>query len=266
MNIVCIGAHPDDGEVFAGGTLIKWAAAGHRVWAVSVTNGDVGHHAIHGEALARRRAEEAARAAEIGGYEARNLGVGDGTVLPTLALREAVTRLIRQCAADIVLTHRPWDYHPDHRHTAVTVQDAAYMVCVPYFCPDAPALPRNPVFVHMMDRFTRPCPFQPDIAVDVGDVMDRRWNVLDAMDSQFYEWLPWMDGRLDEVPSDPDARRAWLRAAWDPFFRAPADAARPLLRKRYGDRGDTVAYAELFEICEYGRQPTPEELEELFPT
>lgn len=265
MNIVCIGAHPDDAEVFAGGTLIRWADAGHRVWAVSMTKGDIGHHEACGDELARRRAAESARAAAIGGYTARCLGFGDGALLPTLEARHAVTRLIRDCAADIVLTHRPWDYHPDHRYTAMTVQDAAYMVCVPHFCPEAPALRRNPLFVYMMDRFTRPCPFRPDIAVDVGAVMDRRLDALDAMDSQFYEWLPWMDGRLDEVPADPAARRDWLRAAWDPVFRAPARAARGALRNRYGAAGDSVDYAELFEVCEYGRQPAPGELDELFP-
>lgn len=265
MNIVCLGAHPDDGEVYAGGTLIKWAAAGHAVTVVSLTNGDIGHHELCGEPLAARRAAEAQRAAALGGYTARHLGVHDGELQPTLELRCDVVRLLRTCQADLVLTHRPYDYHPDHRYTAMTVQDAAYMVCVPHFCPDTPALRRNPVFVYMMDHFTRPCPFRADIAVDVGDAMARRYDVLDAMDSQFYEWLPWMDGIHETVPAGAEARRAWLEQTWDPFFRGPALRARDALRTWYGEGAESVTYAELFEVCEYGRQPGTDELGTLFP-
>lgn len=265
MNIVCLGAHPDDGEVYAGGTLLKWAAAGHQVTVVSLTNGDIGHHELSGETLATRRAAEAARAAALGGYAARNLGVHDGALQPTLALRQAVVRLLRECQADLVLTHRPYDYHPDHRYTSMTVQDAAYMVCVPHFCPETPALRRNPVFVYMMDRFTRPCPFRADIVVDVGPVMAQRYAVLDAMDSQFYEWLPWMDGVLDQVPQEPAARRRWLEQTWDAFFRGPAGREPDALQRWYGEHAAKVTYAELFEVCEYGRQPDAAELGTLFP-
>jgi LmbE family N-acetylglucosaminyl deacetylase len=265
VNIVCLGAHPDDGEVYAGGTLIKWAAAGHNVTVVSLTNGDIGHHEMCGEPLAARRAAEAQRAAALGGYTALNLGVHDGALQPTLELRHDVVKLLRTCQADVVLTHRPYDYHPDHRYTSMTVQDAAYMVCVPHFCPGTPALRRNPVFVYMMDHFTRPCPFRPDVAVDVGAVMAQRYAVLDAMDSQFYEWLPWMDGIHESVPAGAAERRRWLEQTWDSFFRVPATRAGEALRARYGGNAAEVIYAELFEVCEYGRQPDPDELARLFP-
>lgn len=266
MNIVCIGAHPDDAEVFAGGTCAKWARHGHNVLLVSMTNGDIGHYEMAGGPLALRRAAEARISAERGGMKDLVLDNHDGELEPTLANRKRVVRIIREFAADIVLTHRPNDYHPDHRYTSVIVQDAAFMVTVPFFCPEAPALRRNPVFLYLMDAFTKPAPFQPHVAVDVTDVMDIKWSMLDAMESQMYEWLPWLDGKRDTVPAEGAARRKWLEKTWAPFFAEPTAQARPLLEKWYGKKtAAKVRYAELFEICEYGHQPSSDEIRRLFP-
>lgn len=267
MNIVCFGAHPDDGEVYAGGTLIKWSQAGHRALLVSMTNGDIGHHELSGGALANRRRLEAQRSAAIGGFEERVLDIHDGELMPTMELRRTVVRIIREWRADLVITHRPYDYHPDHRYAAMAVQDAAYMVTVPHFCPDTPALEANPVFLYMMDEFTRPIPFRPDVAVSVDDVMDTKWAMLDAMDSQFYEWLPWIMRSATPPPADAAERLDWLKAEWAPYLEKPAQSepARAALRTAYGDAGDDVTYAELFELCEYGRCPGSEELRGLFP-
>lgn len=265
MNIVCIGAHPDDCEAFAGGTSVKWARAGHRVTLVSMTNGDIGHQMEGGGALAQRRANEAAEAARIAGCRSIVLDTHDGELEVTLAQRKTVARLLRNLEADIVLTHRPWDYHPDHRYTALLVQDAAFMVTVPYFCPDTAPLARNPLFVFLMDHFKRPYPFQAEIAVAVDDVMDIKWEMLHVMESQVYEWLPWLEG-LPGAPSDPTERRAWLKQHWSPWLEAFTELGRSALAKRYGQpQADKVAHAELFEICEYGRQPDEGEIEELFP-
>ncbi len=266
MNIVCIGAHPDDAEVFAGGTCVRWARLGHRVLMVSMTNGDIGHHEMAGGPLAKRRAAEARLSAERAGVMDLVLDNHDGELEPTLALRKRVVEIIREFQADIVLTHRPNDYHPDHRYTSVLVQDAAFMVTVPHFCPSAPALPKNPVFLYLMDDFKKPVPFQPDIAVDVTDVMDVKWLMLDAMESQMYEWLPWLDGALATVPEDREARRQWLEKAWAPFFTEPARRARKALETWYGKKtAASIRFAELFEISEYGHQPSREEIRRLFP-
>ena len=266
MNIVCIGAHPDDCEFHAGGTCIKWARAGHRVLLVSMTNGDIGHHEIGGGPLARRRLEEARKSAELAGCHELVLDHHDGELQPTLEVRREIVRIIRSWQADLVLTHRPNDYHPDHRYTSLAVQDAAFMVTVPGFCPDTPRLPRNPVFAFMFDHFKRPYPFQCDVAVDVGDAMETKWDMLHLMDSQMYEWLPWLLEKIDSVPADDKARRLWLEKMWEQRFRRPATAARKQLAQWYGPaRAAKVRYAELFEICEYGHQPTREELARLFP-
>ena len=100
-----------------------------------------------------------------------------------------------------MLAPRPNDYHPDHRYTGVLVQDAAYMVVVPDLIPEVPALRKNPVFLYYEDNFQRPNPFRPDIAVDLDSVIDKKIDALDSHVSQFYEWLPWVDGKLADVPS-----------------------------------------------------------------
>jgi LmbE family N-acetylglucosaminyl deacetylase len=165
--------------------------------------------------------------------------------------------------ADLVLAPRPNDYHPDHRYTSLLVQDAAYLVVVPNLVPDAPALRRNPVFMYFQDRFQDPQPFRPDVVVAIDDVIERKIEMIDAHVSQMYEWLPWVDGVLDEVPADPAARRLWLMNTRTP---RPTLVVREALRQRYGiARGDAVRHAEAFQICEYGTLPDAARLRELFP-
>jgi LmbE family N-acetylglucosaminyl deacetylase len=172
-------------------------------------------------------------------------------------------RQIRRWEADVVLTHRPWDYHPDHRYTSQVVQDSAYLVMVPHICPETPALATNPLFLYLQDEFRLPARFSPEIVVDIDDVWDQKIDSLSAHSSQFYEWLPWIDRRLNEVPPAPDERRAWLglqcSRKLDPCVRASLD-------RRYGaDRGRLIQHAEAFQVCEYGRRPEREEMEEIFP-
>src|ERR671937_1317977 len=210
LNVIAFGAHPDDCDQRAGGTAAKYAALGHRVRFVSVTNGDAGHQTEGGGALAARRRAEAREAGRRIGIEYIVLDNHDGELLPTLAVREQIIRQIRQWNADLVLAPRPNDYHPDHRYTGILVQDAAYMVVVPNVAPDTPALRKNPVFMYFEDGFQKPQPFRPDVAVAIDDVIEKKLDMLDAHVSQMYEWLPWVAGNLEKVPKDPVARRRWL--------------------------------------------------------
>src|SRR4029077_5937403 len=95
LRIIVFGAHPDDCELDAGGTSALWAEAGHAVKFVSVTNGDIGHHEMAGATLARRRAAEVKRCAEILGITSEVLDNHDGELMPTLENRKAIVRLIR---------------------------------------------------------------------------------------------------------------------------------------------------------------------------
>lgn len=264
LRIIAFGAHPDDCEGRAGGTCVKYAQLGHRVKFVSLTNGDAGHMAEGGGALARRRAAEARESARRLGIEAYDIiDNHDGELLPTLDVRRQVIRKIREWQADIVMAPRPWDYHPDHRYTGMAVQDAAYMVMVPNICQEVPALRANPVFFYFEDEFQSPYPFRPDVAVAIDDVYEQKLSAFDAHVSQFYEWIPFSMGVLEQVPAAGPARREWLAGFMDRFF--DPVRLRTALRKWYGTEADSIQRAEGFEICEYGRQPPEEELRRLFP-
>jgi len=263
IRVIAFGAHPDDCDIRASGTAALFAAAGHAVKFVSVTNGDVGHQTLHGTALAQRRLAEARESARRLGIEYEVLNNHDGELLPTLDVRQEIIRQIRHWNADIVLAPRPNDYHPDHRYTGVLVQDAAYMVVVPHLVPEVPALRKNPVFLYYEDGFQRPNPFRPDVAISIDGVADKKIDALDSHVSQFYEWLPWVAGTLEDVPKDPVARKAWLKRS---RLREPNVAIRASLIKWYGaEKGNVVKYYEAFEVCEYGAQSNETRIRQLFP-
>jgi LmbE family N-acetylglucosaminyl deacetylase len=267
LRILCFGAHPDDCELKAGGVALLWAAQGHHVKFVSVTNGDIGHWREAGGPLARRRTAEVEQAARVLGIATEVLDIHDGELLPTLENRRTITRLIREWKADIVMSHRPNDYHPDHRYTGVLVQDSAYMVAVPFFCPDAPPLKSNPVFLFYSDNFQKPNPFRPDVTVALDTVIEKKLDALDTLVSQFYEGGALGSAAL--MPADPNKqaeRRRQVRAAHAGRSEAVAQRYRASLTEWYGkERAARVHHAEAFEICEYGRRPNRKELLRLFP-
>ncbi len=257
LRIIVFGAHPDDCELEAAGTAARWAQLGYKVKFVSVTNGDIGHHEMAGAILARRRTAEVKRCAEILGIESEVLDIHDGELLPTLENRRIITRKIREWKADVVISHRPNDYHPDHRYSGILVQDAAFMVIVPSFCPDVPALRKNPVFLYSEDGFKKPNPFAPDVVVPIDSTLEKKVACVNALESQFYEWNPWLFGYLDRVPKEKDARLAWTRDRTAQGAASMADRFRPKLIDLLGpEKGKAVKYAEAFEVCEYGSQPT----------
>ncbi len=265
--IICIGAHPDDAESGAAGTAALWIAKGYHVKFVSVTNGDIGHWRDSGPELARRRKAEVEHGAGIVGYDFEVLDNHDGELQPTLENRKAITRLIREWKADVVITHRPNDYHPDHRYTSVLVQDSAYMVTVPKLCPEVPALKANPVFLYFSDDFQKPNPFQADIAVGIDAVMDKKLEVILGMVSQLYEGG--VSGSPELLTGDPAKRKERLRMlrqrSADGDMKA-ADRFRRSLEAWYGrERAAKILYAEAFEISEYGRTPDKAEIMRLFP-
>ena len=266
LRILVVGAHPDDADYKAGGTSAHWRRLGHEVKFVSVTNGGAGHQTLRGEALvARRRAETQAAAAVIGAtYDV--LDYPDGALMPTLDARHEIIRLIRTFKPDLLLTHRPNDYHPDHRYTSVLVQDAAYLLTVPAVCPDTPHLQRDPVVLYLSDDFQKPIPFRPDVVVDIGPQMDAFIDMLNCHVSQFYEWLPYNHGHADSVPEGDARRREWLKEGMQRRLRPLADHHRDQILQTYGDeKGRQIEYIEAFEVSEYGSPLDDSARARLFP-
>ena len=262
VNVIVFGAHPDDCDIDTGGTAILLSRMGHNVKFVSLTNGDAGHYNKGGGTLAKIRIAEANEAGRRFGVEYTVLDNHDGELMPTLENRLKVIREIRKWNADVVIAPRPNDYHPDHRYTGILVQDAAYMVIVPNIAADTPPLKKNPVFLYSEDRFQRPNPFEPDIAVSIDAVFDQKIYAMAAHESQFFEWLPWTSGNLENVPKG-EIERLEMLANWQ--SNPPNKAELEALKRWYGDKAAGIKHVESFEICEYGNQPTDEELRKLFP-
>jgi N-acetylglucosamine malate deacetylase 1 len=266
LRIIAFGAHPDDAELKASGVAAMWAALGHKVKFVSMTNGDVGHFAQAGGPLAARRLAEVQQCAKILGIETEVLDIHDGELEPTLENRKTVARLIRDWQADIVLFHRPYDYHPDHRYVGVLVQDAAVVVVAPFFVPNTPPTKRNPVFMYYSDPFLKPYPFDPTLVVGIDNVATKKWDCVSAMPSQFADEHSWQASTVSNVPKGEQRPEFLLNL----FKQRNADIAnkyRTRLIELYGkEKGSKIKYAEAFELCQYGRQPGIEELKQLFPS
>ncbi len=266
LRILVLGAHPDDAEFHVGGLLSVYRELGHTVKVVSLTNGDAGHYDMAGAALARRRRAEAEAAAALIGSSFEAWDQHDGHLVPTLDLRFQVIREIRSFKPDLVLTHRPYDYHPDHRAVAQLVQDASYMVTVPLIVPDVPILPRDPVVAYLPDLFTRPNPLRADVVVDVTARMDTIVQLLSCHQSQVFEWMPFNQGILDQVPDDDAGRVSWLRTWVEDWKRPFTERYRDRILDIYGpQQGQAIAYVEVLEISEYATPLDAPGKRRLFP-
>jgi LmbE family N-acetylglucosaminyl deacetylase len=264
--LLILGAHPDDAEFHAGGLATVWSEQGGTVKVVSVTNGESGHHQTAGPALVERRRAELAAAARVIGATSEVWDFPDGRLEPSLELRWQIIREIRRFAPDLVLTHRTCDYHPDHRAVGQAVQDASYLVTVPSLVREVPALSKDPVVGYMPDRFTKPAPLQGDVVLDISDQLDRVVDMLACHESQVFEWLPFNQGVLAEVPADAAGRREWLSGWVMNRLRPQAERYRRELVATYGhERGSRVEWAEAYEISEYAAPLTPELRAKLFP-
>ena len=212
LRLLILGAHPDDAEYHAGGLSCLYRQRGHAVRMVSMTDGSAGHHAMKPDELAEVRRQEAAESAALIGAEYEIWDFPDGQLQTTLTLRERVIREIRLFRPDLVLTHRTNDYHPDHRAAGQAVQDASFLVRVPLVVPEVPPLPKDPVVAFMADLFTKPSPLRADVVLDIAEQLDTVVAMLACHRSQVFEWLPYLDGVLEQVEDEAERERlAWLR-------------------------------------------------------
>lgn len=286
LNILIIGAHPDDCDFRCGGSAIMYRKAGHHVTFLSVSDGSCGHFCLTNEQLKERRRNEITKVAQISKITYDVWDIPDCEVTANLENRKRMVRYIRKCNPDIIFTHRTNDYHADHRNAALLVQDASYLLTVPLFCSDTPAMSKTPVIMYFYDKFKNPV-FEPDIVIPIDEVIDDKYKMFDCHISQVYEWLPYAKGVLSQVPTDPKERLEWLRSP-----RVPRDTAllaeadlnistpsnnseyrealaavkyRDKIRERYGEKADKVLFAEAFQVSEYGDPLTQENIDVLFP-
>jgi LmbE family N-acetylglucosaminyl deacetylase len=265
LRVVAFGAHPDDAELKFAGTAALMAAQGHKVKLVALTNGDVGHFAQAGGPLAQRRRAEVEACHKKLGVETEVLDIHDGELMPDLETRKKVANIIRAWQADIVLSHRPWDYHPDHRAVGKLAEDAAVVVAAPFFTPYTPATKRNPIFLFYSDNFQKPYPFDPIVAVGFDEVAQKKWDCVSDMPSQFADADSWQARYRGNAPADPAARAAMILDGVKRRNEDVANQYRSLLVKLYGDqKGKAIKYAEAFELNQYGSGASVDELKQMF--
>ena len=279
MKILAIGAHQDDNEFRVGGMAHKWVKAGYEVRFLSMCNGCGGHHIMTPEETSARRAKESAAVAEFLGIRYDIWDIDDCTLMADLPTRMRLIRYIREFSPDLIIAHRPNDYHADHRASAQLVADASYILTVPHTCPDVPAMRQMPVIVYNEDRFKNP-EFMASFVVDLDDEIDTKLHIARLNESQVYEWLPYThcetvpEGEAEkllflkgmEITADTtDAEVMSASRGYAVRFAKTAARFRKELVKKYGEeRGSRVRFAEAFELSEYGRQPDKALTEALF--
>jgi LmbE family N-acetylglucosaminyl deacetylase len=267
LRIIALGAHPDDAELKFAGTAALFAAQGHKVKLVALTNGDVGHFSQAGGPLAQRRKAEVEACHKELGVATEVFDIHDGELMPDLETRKKLANVIRDWQADIVLSHRPWDYHPDHRAVGQLAQDTAVVVAAPYFAPYTPPTKGNPIYLFYSDPFKHPYPFDPILAVGIDDVAQKKWDCISALPSQFGDADSWQARYGRNVPTDEAGRKAFLLDIVKQRNANEANQYRDLLVKLYGEqKGRAIKYAETFELNQYGANATVDQLKQMFPT
>lgn len=194
MNILAIGANPDDVEFLCAGTLAVYAKRGDSVSIAYMTTGDKGSSEIAPEEMAGVRKEEAEKAAKVIGAKLLPLGIPDGEVEVSMLLRRRVVEVIRQVRPDMMITHSPNDYMSDHNYTSQLIVDASFWAGSKHFAGEPgkaeQAKIRPPVF--FMDTLTG-IGFLPQEYVDITEVMDIKIEMLSQHKSQL-DYMKKRDG------------------------------------------------------------------------
>ena len=262
MRVLSIGAHPDDADTSAGGLLNKLKRKGWEIRLLSVTDGSAGtyHLELAGQELClMRRAEAAASGARLGArYDV--LDHPDGRLEVTLAIREELIRYIRRFKPDLIITNRLNDYHADHRNTAQLVQDASFLLTVPAICSDVPAMEHMPVVLYWHDSFKKPYPCQPDVVVPIDDTLEDIVQHAACHVCQYFDWMYWPDNtELIDWPRDKQIER--LRQRYDRLFAKYRVEYDEQVRAKFGADADKIGHVEVYEISEYGEEPSQEFLD-----
>ena len=257
LRVLVIFAHPDEGEIYAGGTTALYTALGHKVKFLSITNGDAGHFSMCPEDLARRRHAEAMKAGEtLGLVEYEVLNYHDGHLKDGQEVRHEIARRIEDWKADVVFSFYPAEGgHNDNMNAGWIVRGAAALL----------HMPNPPLFLYMRDYFTTRFSYIPDIAVRIDGVWETKLKACGAHESQVLEYNPNLEGVLGEVQASKERQRQFLFNNTYAFSRVTPDILLAL-EKWYGrEVSREVRYVEAFDTAEFGRQVRESELRQLLP-
>jgi len=186
MNILAVGAHPDDLELLCGGTLAKYSKKGHKIFMAHLCNGNLGGKDITPDQLAEIRDKEAKKSGSLINAEVLGPIASDLDLYPTKEMRKEVVDIIRHAKPDIIITHSPDDYMPDHTTTSKLVFDAAFTATLPNYKTKETFWEKiTPIFY--MDTSVG-LKFQPDYYVDITEFFEIKKKMFLCHESQ-YKWL-----------------------------------------------------------------------------
>ena len=200
MNILAIGAHPDDCEEFCAGTLAKYAKAGHKVFMCSATNGNIGSATLSKEETAAVRLKEAQKSASIIGAEYICLGYDDELLFDSLETRMRFIDLVRYCKADVILTHPPVDYSADHETVSKLVRDVVVMIPIAKLETPNPPNPVVPTVYFFESQ--NGVGFVPTEYVDITDTFEIKKQMFACHQSQ----AAWMNHNFADSYSNGEAQ------------------------------------------------------------
>ena len=185
MNILCVVAHPDDTEILCAGTLIRYARENHHVTIAVFTDGSMGDAVVAPAALGKIREAETRAAAAVIGAKVIWGGVMDEHVFPDQEQRRIMIDILREADPDVIFTHSPNDYHPDHRYVGQLVFDAYFQKGLPHIPGQSlPACRFGQSQVYFMDNLGG-IGFLPTEYVDITEVFEMKKEMLACHKSQF---------------------------------------------------------------------------------
>ena len=192
MRVLAIGAHPDDIEIACSGTLAKCVKRGDTVIVCHVSNGNLGHVVIPPDELAEIRAAEAKKAGSLAGIEVVCAGFSDLDIFDNnRAARDRIVEIIQYADPDVIITHNPDDYMPDHTAVSRLVFDASFAATLPNY-PSKTRRAAKLVPIYYMDTLAG-VNFVPTEFVDITEEIDLKIEMLECHESQLV-WMREHDG------------------------------------------------------------------------
>ncbi len=261
LKVLIVGAHPDDCELCFGGFAALYAEAGHDVLMISMTDGWTGHFSMKPARLAPRRRREARNAAAVLGVRSKVLPFHSTELCPDIPTRKRFLAEVRRFAPDLLLIHKLEDYHPDHRASVQLAYDISYLVGVPWASETKP-MKQPPVIMHSARECTTTGAPERIIGLPIDRVWDKKLRAMHEHTSQFYEWLAWERGDIENVPKTRSGRLKYLEAWRGPHYEAVARWCRSKVKSR---KYKPFRYAEAAYAAKAGLPLTPERIERLFP-
>lgn len=186
MHILGIGSHPDDLEILCGGTLAKYTSLNHKVTMAIVTDGSAGSRDHPVDELRKIRRKEAENSAQIIGAKLIWLGELDELFFEDKETRYKIVDIIRESKPDVIITHSPNDYHPDHQEVSKAVLNASFISSLPNINTQ---FPNHEVVcpLYYMDTLVG-VNFQPQEYVDISDFFENKKKMLACHSSQI-KWM-----------------------------------------------------------------------------